>query len=282
MDNSLMIATGRGLVSPFKNLTMSADDKKQLATIEKDVEARLLSYEKISQVSSLSSEMIAVAHKTVAKGTSFAELAYFLTVCKNIQLNPFNKEVWCYKDNSGNLLVFTGRDGFLARAQKHKNWKGMRSSEVCEKDEFSLDIANNEIQHKIGQGDRGAIIGAYCIVFVKGCESTIEWANIKDYDKGRFTWKDFKADMIKKVAECHALKKAFGITGVVSEYDFDVREGVAYPASEKRLAIQDKSEERLLQMIDKAKSKTDLENLEKECNTTEARSAYDKKFKELK
>jgi len=55
-----------------------------------------------------SPEQIGVIQKSVAKDTTFAELAYFLNVCKTMELNPFNKEVWCYKDNRGNLFNLFG------------------------------------------------------------------------------------------------------------------------------------------------------------------------------
>lgn len=174
---------------------------------------------------------VAVIQNTVAKGTSKVELAYFVNVCKSVGLNPFVKEIWCYKDSKGNLLVFAGRDGFLAKAQKNTFFNGIRSSEVCSKDSFSIDIANNKIEHSYGIDERGDIIGAYAIVFRKNGEPTIEFAEFKFYNKGYNTWKTHPAEMIKKVAETHALKKAFGISGIQSEYDFNEKNGVVVPLS---------------------------------------------------
>ena len=128
--------------------------------------------------------------------------------------------------------MFAGRDGFLSRAQRSPAFNGIRSSEVCENDDFEIDIANNKIKHVFGKEKRGEIIGAYCIVFRKDGEPTIEYSDIKTYDKGRAVWKSHKAEMIKKVSEIHALKKAFGISGLQSEYDFDIkRNGVAVPVN---------------------------------------------------
>lgn len=188
--------------------------------------------DKIAKITGYSSEEIAIIKQMVAKGTTDTELAFFLTVCRSANLNPVNKEIWCYKNKQNALLIFTGRDGFLSKAQSNSAFNGIRSSEVCKNDEFSLDIANNLIKHSFGSGERGEIIGAYAIVFRKGGEPTIEYADIKTYDKKQFTWNDFKAAMIKKVAETNALKKAFGISGVQSEYDFDVKNEVAIPITE--------------------------------------------------
>jgi len=183
---------------------------------------------------------VAVIQNTVAKGTSKVELAYFINVCKSVGLNPFVKEIWCYKDNKGNLLVFAGRDGFLAKAQVNPFFNGIRSSEVCSNDKFSMDIANNKIEHSYGIAERGEIIGAYAIVFRKNGEPTIEFADFKFYNKGYNTWKTHPAEMIKKVAETHALKKGFGISGIQSEYDFNEKNGVVVPLnSEPKTEVSD-------------------------------------------
>lgn len=182
-----------------------------------------LDYNKLSEQFGWSEGEIATIQHTVAKGTNKLELAYFLSLAKSVGLNPFNKEIWCYKDNKGNLLIFSGRDGFLKKAQENKSFNGMRSSEVCENDTFGIDIANNVIDHTIKAIDRGRVVGAYAIVFRKDGEPTVEWVEFATYNKGFNAWKTHPAEMIKKVAESHALKKAFGITGVQIEYDYDVK-----------------------------------------------------------
>ncbi len=184
-----------------------------------------------TNLTNLSSEEINVLKATVAKGTTDTELAYFLAVCKTVGLKPFNKEIWCYKDNRDNLIVFTGRDGFLAKAQENPVFNGIRSCEICEKDEYELDIPNGIIHHKIKEigKARGKILGGYCIVFRLNGESTIEFVEFDTYNKGFNTWKTHPADMIKKVAESKALKKAFGISMVQSEEDFDIKNNVAIP-----------------------------------------------------
>lgn len=187
----------------------------------------------IGQDNPWTTQQIVTIRKQVAKNTNDSEFAYFLNVAKSLELNPFNKEIWCYKDNKNNLLIFAGRDGFLKKAQENPRFAGIRSCEICEKDDFSIDVANNKIHHKItGFGaERGRIKGAYAIVFVKGGEPTIELADFQTYNKGRFTWSTHPAEMIKKVAETHALKKAMGITGIISEHDYDIRNNVAVPMS---------------------------------------------------
>jgi len=177
--------------------------------------------EKISTLTGFSPEAIAIVKNTVAKGTTDTELAFFLSICKSVNLNPLNKEIWCYKDTRGNLLSFAGRDGFLKRAQESPLWNGMTSFAVYSNDDFDMDVTKGAIDHKPNFKDRGKILGAYAIVKPKGAEfPTIEWADFSTYDKGYNTWKSDPAAMIVKVAETHALKKAFGITVLQSEYDY--------------------------------------------------------------
>ena len=190
--------------------------------------------DKISKLTGFAPEEIAVIKNTVAKNTTDVELAFFLSVAKSSGLNPFMKEIWCYKDNKGNLLTFAGRDGFLKKAQESPLWNGMTSSEVCDNDDFNIDIISGHATHKPDYKNRGQILGAYAIVKPKGCElPTIEWASWEKYNKGKFTWVSHPEDMIKKVAETHALKKAYGITGLQSEYDFDVQGGVVVPLQDE-------------------------------------------------
>lgn len=205
--------------------------------------------EKISKMTKYSVEEIAVVKANIAKNVNDSELAYFLNVCRTVGLNPFNKEIWCYKDNKQNLLIFAGRDGFLAKAQTNPDFAGIRSSEVCEEDEFELDIANNKITHNPNYSvPRTNIYGAYAIVFRKNGEPTIEWADDKVYNKKQFTWETHHAEMIKKVAETHALKKAFGISGIQAEYDYTVSNDVATPISTE---LKEVTEEERIQDLQK-------------------------------
>lgn len=200
-----------------------------------------------------------VIQSSVAKNTTPTELAYFLNVCKTVGLNPFNKEVWCYKDHKANLIIFTGRDGLLRKAQENPNYAGHRSSEVCENDEFSADIPNGKVYHNIKQfGDRGKILGAYCIVFRKDGEPFIDVVDIKDYEPNKVNpysaWSHKKALMIKKVAESHALKQAFGFAaGIQMEDDWNVDKGIASP---KGVEVKEdkREEERILNFLDSINS----------------------------
>jgi phage recombination protein Bet len=193
---------------------------------EKTIEQR---EQKISdQIKVWTPEEVAIIKETVAKGFTDLELSYFLNVAKFYKLNPFTKEIWAYRDLQNNIIIFAGRDGFLALAQKDKHWNGIASCEVREGEEFELDIALGEISHRKDVTSKAKILGAYAICRPKDCQiTTIEWADFDTYNKGRNVWKTDPAAMIKKVAEVHALKKAYGISGLQAEEDFNTDSGQA-------------------------------------------------------
>lgn len=209
-------------------------------------------YNKVSELTGYEPNQVAVISTQVAKGATGTELAFFLNVCKSVDLNPFNKEIWCYKDHKNNLIMFTGRDGFLSKAQKSPAFNGIRSSAVRENDNCQIDIPSGKVNHTFSPGDdRGDIIGAYCFVYRKGGEPTLAWVDFETFDKSvndpkkpwsKNVWNTDPESMICKVAETRALKKGFGISGVQSEYDWNVQDNVATPidhqitTGEKRFA----------------------------------------------
>lgn len=234
--------------------------------------------DKISKLTGFSPEAIAIIKNTVAKGTTDVELAFFLNVCQTVNLNPLNKEIWCYKDNKNNLLVFTGRDGFLKKAQESPRWNGMTSFEVCKNDFFEMEVTKGIVNHKPDFKDRGEIIGAYAIVKPKNADyATIEWADFKVYNKGWNIWKTDPASMIKKVAEAHALKKAFGITVIQAEEDFNIKDNVAVPFEhqvEDELTI---AKRKILDALDKYTGKN-KELIKSECQDASANGTFDLLF----
>lgn len=264
------------MANKIKTKEMSAEKNETTELIVADLNQR-----SIGNAFGYTPEEVALVQHTVARNTTKVELAYFLNVCKTMEMNPFNKEVWCYKDTKKNLLIFAGRDGFLSKAQKNPLFNGIRSCEVREHDEWSIDIANGKIVHKItkNQKERGGIIGAYAIVFRKGGEPTIEWSDFETYNKGYNAWSTHPAEMIKKVSESHALKKAFGISGIQSEHDFDIKDGVAIPNNTK--IPTNKEYQRITNHINNAKTIQILKQIEPFLEDDLHKNHYGVKFNEL-
>jgi len=232
--------------------------------------------DKISKVTGFSSDEVAIVKANIAKGVNDSELAYFLNVCKTVELNPFIKEIWAYKDNRGNLLVFAGRDGFLTKAQRSPTYNGLRSSEVREKDSFTADIPKGIINHTFGFKDRGPIVGAYAIVFRKDGEPTVETVEFSRYNRNFGAWKTHPEAMIKKVAETNALKKAFGISGIQSEYDYNVKNDIALPIETQKTDIE-KAQRKIIEALDtyQGEDKADIQEL---CKSKVQAGEFDMEF----
>ena len=93
------------------------------------METELKKYQKVSDITGYEPNQVAVIADQIAKGANSFELAYFLNVCKDMDLSPFKKEIWAYKDGKGNLIIFAGRDGLLSKAQKNPLFNGSYGKE---------------------------------------------------------------------------------------------------------------------------------------------------------
>jgi len=275
--------------TPTQKLNREAAEKKQAQEKSLELEKQSFSLEKLSEMSGHKVELLMVLQKTVAKDTTPAEFAYFLTVCKESGLSPVNKEIWCYKNSQGNLLVFTGKDGFLKKNKENPAYRGMVHACVCEHDQFRIDMVKNEIiEHEI-TNTRGKPIGAYCRVFYEGMKDTFVYIDFDEFNLGQAKWKTAPKMMIEKCAVSLALKEAAGITGIQNEEAFIVRNGAAVSAMDiphenvkpSPPDSDEKSEERLLKMIGMCQDKDQLEALESECKSIASKEAYDARFAEL-
>lgn len=267
-------------LSNVQKLALERQEKLKQDELDK----KLFTYEKIADLTGYKNELISVMHRTVARGTTPVELSYFLSFCKESGLNPLNKEIWCYKNSQGDVIIFTGRDGFLKKNKQNPLYRGMKSSEVCEFDEFEIDMIEGNINHKI-TNNRGKVIGAYAIVYIEGQKDTIVYLDFDEFNLGQAKWKSSPKMMIKKCAQSHALKEASGMTGIQAEESFVIKDDIAYSSKESKIEqaeiIEEKEEKRLLSLIENAKNIEQLKKLMNECNTPSEIEAYEKKKKEF-
>lgn len=157
-------------------------------------------------------EKIETIKQTVAKGATDAQLEMFLTLAEQYQLSPFLKEIWFVP----NVGIITGRDGYLKVAQRDPDFDGIVSAAVCEGDEFSIEPITPTVNHRFG-AKRGPVIGAYAVVFHKKRRPAVCYAPMSEYKKSSSVWTTYQSAMICKVAEVLALKRQFGINGLVTE-----------------------------------------------------------------
>ncbi|GAC1439069.1 MAG: hypothetical protein NVSMB58_35410 [Terriglobales bacterium] len=163
-------------------------------------------------------EKIQTIKDTVAKGANDSQLEMFLTICNQYQLDPFLKEIYFVPG----VGVMTGRDGYLKVAMRDANYDGIVSAAVCEGDEFEINPVLPEVKHKFG-AKRGEVIGAYALVFHKQRRPAVCFAPFSEYRKSSSIWQTYKSAMICKVAEVLALKRQFGINGLVTEEEIGLQ-----------------------------------------------------------
>jgi phage recombination protein Bet len=162
--------------------------------------------------------------KTVAKDATPDELNMFLHLSQTYGLDPFAKEIWFLK-MGGAPTIMTSRDGYLKIANNDPSFEGLVSDAVYEGDEFRK--LPEGVEHRYGANKRGAVVGAYALVYRRGIRFPIyAFAPFKDYNKGSGTWRQYPHAMILKVAESMALKRAFSLSGLVSREEIEA-EGAA-------------------------------------------------------
>ncbi|MGH2937210.1 MAG: recombinase RecT [Solirubrobacterales bacterium] len=210
-------------------------------------------------------ELIAAHHGVDADHPALEQL---LIVAVTYELDPLMGHLWlvdedfdstAVKDGAPvssdvNLKVGITRDGLLVVARRDARYGGMEFDVVREKDTFRTkrDGGDVSIFHEYpdlptGGGDdgdpaeqyRGAIIGAYCKVFVEGHKPTYYFAFMAEHgvfeteDGNRIfkgAWR-YQSTMIIKAAQSVTLRLAMGITGVVGIDEIKRGEPDAAPAA---------------------------------------------------
>ena len=177
-----------------------------------------------SQSGTWTQSQIQLIKDTVAKGVTNDEFALFLYTATKYNLDPLIKQIWCVKYGTSPAAIFTGRDGFLAKAHESGQFNGMKTLPTF--------------------GPNGKAISATCQVYRKDMEHPIEvTVYTEEYSSGKANWAKMPTTMICKVAESQALRKAFSISGIYSEEEkFSIEQSnngkpkkIKKPASEKLL-----------------------------------------------
>lgn len=176
---------------------------------------------RINPIAYFGEEAVQAMRNTVAKDATDAELHMFLSVAARYGLDPFAKEIWFIKyvskDEGPKLNIMTSRDGYLRVAMQHPEWDGIQSAAVRAKDKFAFNPTESTVSHEFAQGDRGPVIGGWAIVFRRGHRPAVQYADFNEYVGTSKIWAKYRSAMIIKVAEVFALKRQFGITGLLSK-----------------------------------------------------------------
>lgn len=157
----------------------------------------------MNKVKEIKSEEYELIKQTVAKGSSDSEFKLLIHVANKYQLDPLLKEIWCIKRNQNDVaLIMTGRDGYLTIAHRSGQLDGM--------------------QHGITRDEKGAIVSAWCEVWRKDMGHSFKSeVYYSEYKKNSPTWNQYPSAMLIKVAEVFALKRAFSISGMVTQEEME-------------------------------------------------------------
>lgn len=136
-------------------------------------------------------EEVDLIRNTVAKGATQNEFMLFLYRCQKMGLDPLKPGLIHfvkYGNNPGTIIV--GIDGFRSRAARTGKHKGT--------------------QRGVLRDAKENCVGAWAEVYRSDWDKPArEEVSLKEYNAGRAQWSKMPETMIKKVAECAALRLAF-------------------------------------------------------------------------
>ncbi len=145
-------------------------------------------------------EKLQLIRDMFAKGASDNEFGVMIELARKYQLDPFARQIWLVKYGDNPAQIFCGRDGYLAIAHRSGQFDGIQSGSRIVDDE---------------------LIG-WCKVYRKDMSHPIEVeVYASEYSTGKNLWRDKPRTMIQKVAEAHALRRAFSISGLYSPEEID-------------------------------------------------------------
>lgn len=145
-----------------------------------------------------------------AKNATQDEFDIFVQMGISTGLNPFLRELWLIKyDKGAAAQIFIARDGYRKIISTNPNYDGHIVDAVYSNDEFNVDLIQGYVKHVPNFKSRGTLIGAYCIVYMKNSRIPhYVFTEVSEYNTGRSVWKEKPSTMIKKVAECQAIRMA--------------------------------------------------------------------------
>jgi len=145
-------------------------------------------------------EKLQLIRDMFAKGASDNEFGVMIELARKYQLDPFARQIWLVKYGDNPAQIFCGRDGYLAIAHRSGQFDGIQSGSRIEDNE---------------------LIG-WCKVYRKDMSHPFEVeVYASEYSTGKNLWRDKPRTMIQKVAEAHALRRAFSISGLYSPEEID-------------------------------------------------------------
>jgi hypothetical protein len=105
---------------------------------------------------------------------------------------------------------------------------------VYSKDAIIIDAEAGTVEHKYSPvGDRGALVGAWAIVYRNGRRTPVEYVHLGEYKSSDGQWGQRPATMIVKCARAAALRRAYpnAFSGIYEREEFEEETQQAAPAT---------------------------------------------------
>jgi len=141
----------------------------------------------------LSEEKINLLRQTYAQDLGDKQFELFCHIAQKMDLDPINKEIYGMV-LAKKLVIVVGIDGFRKTAHKTGDYMGMDKTDIVRDDETNKIISASCTVYKRVHGEKCAFHAE--VIF-------------SEYNKGQGNWVKMPQTMISKVAESHALRKAF-------------------------------------------------------------------------
>ena len=159
----------------------------------------------LSVVPNFTNEQMNLITSTIARGASPDELKLFLYRCQSLGLDPLKPgQIYFIKYGTGPGTIVVGIEGFRARAERTGKLSGIKRGSL--------------------KDDKGNLVGAWAEVYRSDWkEPAREEVPLREFDTGKGSWSKMPETMIKKVAECSALRMAFpdALGGVYAPEEMD-------------------------------------------------------------
>lgn len=131
--------------------------------------------------------------RTIAAGATKDELLLFVGMCKRTGLDPFTRQIYFIKDKTGRVMTQVSVDGFRVIAERSGDYAG-QDAPVFEEENGKIKKCTVTVYRWHGDTRYPAAVGV---------------AYWDEYARASQTWQKLAHQMISKVAECIALRKAF-------------------------------------------------------------------------
>ena len=159
------------------------------------------------------------------------EVMMFLMLCKSQHLNPFLREAYLIKYGNSAATMVTGKDVFIKRARRQKDFEGMEAGIIV------ADNSGEVVERPGTYYIRGSeqLLGGWAKVYVKDyvtpfyCSVSLdEYMGRKKDGSPNSQWSTRPATMIRKVAQSQALREAFpdDFAGLYSQEEMSDVSGV--------------------------------------------------------